>query len=108
MAKQPDGAMRNGAYRAFQVQVDNLIEGKLTGVLPECIVDWVKEMFPSPVGVDHGWPWDAKELIALGHEPSEYIAKQDIEFKERVQFLEAKRMNDELKKQDEGDDGSEG
>ncbi len=89
--------MRNGAYRAFQIHLDNLTDGKLTGLLPECIVDWVQEMFPSPAGVYHGWPWDAQELISMGFEPSEYLREQDIAVDEHIQLIEAKKRNAEAK-----------
>ena len=71
-------AMRNGAYKAFQHEIDKMTDNKMQGLLPECIVNQVRLMFPSPAGIYHGWPWVEKELEQLGEDPVEYVKTEQI------------------------------
>ena len=53
--------MRNGAYKVWQMLVDKLTKNERQGILPACIVQVTKVLFPSPTGVYHGFPFTQME-----------------------------------------------
>ena len=99
-AEELQRSMRNGAYKAFQLHIDEFTGDKLKGLLPECIVQCVHQMFPSPSGIHHGWPWNEQELVQLGHDPLEYAKEQEIRVNEMKQWEETKLKMKEMDAED--------
>ena len=70
--------------------VDKLTGDRIKGLLPLCIVEYLRNKWPSPAGVYHGYPFSSEELILMGEDPEEYYKQEEITLKEMKQARRAK------------------
>ena len=95
MTEEYNRGMRNGFYKVMTTDFDRLFKSTYKGMLPMCMVEKIRELYPSPGNIYHGHPWTEAELKIMNF-PNNHLALMEVHpGEEQAKKRAAKKMKAE-------------